>query len=265
MDSMAALSFSELMDQRCRVFLGWCGAAPACNRLPTTSGFRSTVPNLSGRIGTLDAGASLSCTAARSSSGGAGPPYTRLVERRVHPRCSFCGKRQDEVRKLVAGPGVFICDQCVELCNEAISKDATGVKQTPRAGRGEEAIRFWRHVLTAHPFQPWVVFENGTCVVLREPEGDLAEQARALLLKWGRDPDFKVRKIGGHDERLVLCNHPDILNYMTADEISTLESASRGNGAMMRTTIGIMVRYRRGMDSRDLKVIHVEADPPVQA
>ena len=31
-------------------------------------------------------------------------------------RCSFCGRTQDQVRKLVMGPGVFICDECVELC-----------------------------------------------------------------------------------------------------------------------------------------------------
>ena len=35
-------------------------------------------------------------------------------------KCSFCGKTQDQVRKLVAGPGVYICDECIELCNEII-------------------------------------------------------------------------------------------------------------------------------------------------
>ena len=34
--------------------------------------------------------------------------------------CSFCGKSQHEVRKLIAGPTVFICDECVELCNDII-------------------------------------------------------------------------------------------------------------------------------------------------
>ncbi len=38
-------------------------------------------------------------------------------------RCSFCGKSKDKVRKLVAGPGVFICDQCVQLCNEALQSE----------------------------------------------------------------------------------------------------------------------------------------------
>ena len=32
--------------------------------------------------------------------------------------CSFCGKSQHEVRKLIAGPSVFICDECVDLCND---------------------------------------------------------------------------------------------------------------------------------------------------
>ncbi|MBT6931730.1 MAG: ATP-dependent Clp protease ATP-binding subunit ClpX [Proteobacteria bacterium] len=38
--------------------------------------------------------------------------------------CSFCGKSQHEVRKLIAGPSVFVCDECVELCNEIIREEA---------------------------------------------------------------------------------------------------------------------------------------------
>ena len=37
--------------------------------------------------------------------------------------CSFCGKSQHEVRKLIAGPNVFICDECVELCNDIIREE----------------------------------------------------------------------------------------------------------------------------------------------
>lgn len=40
-------------------------------------------------------------------------------------RCSFCGKAQEEVRKLVAGPGVYICDECIELCREIIEEELT--------------------------------------------------------------------------------------------------------------------------------------------
>jgi len=38
-------------------------------------------------------------------------------------RCSFCGRSQDEVRKLIAGPGVYICDECVALCNNILAED----------------------------------------------------------------------------------------------------------------------------------------------
>ena len=38
-------------------------------------------------------------------------------------KCSFCGKLQEQVKKLVAGPGVYICDECIELCNEIIEEE----------------------------------------------------------------------------------------------------------------------------------------------
>jgi ATP-dependent Clp protease ATP-binding subunit ClpX len=41
------------------------------------------------------------------------------------PRCSFCGKRKDHVAKLIGGPGVCICDECVGLCNDILDKERT--------------------------------------------------------------------------------------------------------------------------------------------
>ena len=38
-------------------------------------------------------------------------------------RCSFCGKAQENVRKIVAGPGVYICDECIELCQNIIDAE----------------------------------------------------------------------------------------------------------------------------------------------
>ena len=38
-------------------------------------------------------------------------------------RCSFCGKTQDEVRKLIAGPTVYICNECVDLCTDIIAEE----------------------------------------------------------------------------------------------------------------------------------------------
>ncbi|MGO2540992.1 ATP-dependent Clp protease ATP-binding subunit ClpX [Specibacter sp. AOP5-B1-6] len=42
-------------------------------------------------------------------------------------KCSFCGKSQKQVRKLIAGPGVYICDECIELCNEIIDEELAEV------------------------------------------------------------------------------------------------------------------------------------------
>src|SRR5438876_11409328 len=40
-------------------------------------------------------------------------------------KCSFCGKSQKQVKKLIAGPGVYICDECIDLCNEIIEEELT--------------------------------------------------------------------------------------------------------------------------------------------
>ncbi len=44
-------------------------------------------------------------------------------------KCSFCGKTQDQVRKLVAGPGVYICDECIDLCTEIVEEELGTVEQ----------------------------------------------------------------------------------------------------------------------------------------
>ncbi|MCU0929129.1 MAG: AAA family ATPase, partial [Burkholderiaceae bacterium] len=49
--------------------------------------------------------------------------------------CSFCGKSQHEVKKLIAGPSVFICDECIELCNDIIRDEV------PADGGGAKASR----------------------------------------------------------------------------------------------------------------------------
>ena len=54
-----------------------------------------------------------------SNQGGKRGDASKLLQ------CSFCGKSQHEVRKLIAGPSVFICDECVELCNDIICEEAT--------------------------------------------------------------------------------------------------------------------------------------------
>src|SRR5205809_6656001 len=61
-------------------------------------------------------------------------PFTK------HPpgtlRCSFCNKHQNNVRKLIAGPGVYICDECIALCNDLIAEE---LGEREEAQRNEEA------------------------------------------------------------------------------------------------------------------------------
>ncbi len=45
------------------------------------------------------------------------------VEDKKQPRCSFCNKTQEQVRKLIAGPGAYICDECIEICSEIIDEE----------------------------------------------------------------------------------------------------------------------------------------------
>jgi len=60
----------------------------------------------------------------------------------AHLKCSFCGKSQEQVRKLIAGPGVYICDECIDLCNEILDEELVeghsappGHRQTPDHSR----------------------------------------------------------------------------------------------------------------------------------
>jgi ATP-dependent Clp protease ATP-binding subunit ClpX len=51
--------------------------------------------------------------------------------------CSFCGKSQHEVKKLIAGPSVFICDECIELCNDIIRDEVPAEAGTPKAAKSD--------------------------------------------------------------------------------------------------------------------------------
>jgi ATP-dependent Clp protease ATP-binding subunit ClpX len=55
---------------------------------------------------------------------------------KVPYRCSFCGKSQEQVRKLIAGQGVYICDECINLCQEIIEEE---MLETPRASKASNA------------------------------------------------------------------------------------------------------------------------------
>ena len=54
-------------------------------------------------------------------------------------KCSFCGKSQKQVKKLIAGGGVYICDECIELCNEIIEEEL-GAAQAAAAESEEKKL-----------------------------------------------------------------------------------------------------------------------------
>ncbi|MEL6136464.1 MAG: ATP-dependent protease ATP-binding subunit ClpX [Cyanobacteria bacterium J06628_6] len=61
-----------------------------------------------------------------------------------HLKCSFCGKSQEQVRKLIAGPGVYICDECVDLCNEILDEelfDSSSAVSPPTPRREQQPER----------------------------------------------------------------------------------------------------------------------------
>jgi ATP-dependent Clp protease ATP-binding subunit ClpX len=83
--------------------------------------------------------------------------------------CSFCKKATDQVRKLIAGPGVYICDECIGLCNDIIGDgDAPAASET-RAPALEDA-----------PPERLLVIFTGMAETARTMEENLAYWARAL-------------------------------------------------------------------------------------
>ena len=61
-----------------------------------------------------------------------------------HLKCSFCGKSQEQVRKLIAGPGVYVCDECVDLCNEILDEelfDSNSAAAAPAQRREQDPER----------------------------------------------------------------------------------------------------------------------------
>ncbi|MEU4324553.1 hypothetical protein [Nonomuraea dietziae] len=116
----------------------------------------------------------------------------------------------------------------------------------------ESVIAIWRQLL--HPGRSWVLFANGTCVILMEPDGDLAGQARDLLREFGPvhagTPAGDFTTIGLDDAPgwAVTCHHPDILTYVADDELETDDDL----------TVGLFGRGKRDQDGHELVVVHVE-------
>ncbi len=125
-----------------------------------------------------------------------------------------------------------------------------------------EAIDIWRRIIRGDT-KSWVLFEHGTCVILMQPEGDLAEQAKALLAEWGPvqvatpSADFNIIELEDDLGWVVTCHHSDILTYVPPDEFGTPEPPE-----LSEVLIGLTGRGWRDQDAAELNVIHVEDKRP---
>lgn len=112
----------------------------------------------------------------------------------------------------------------------------------------------WRQCIRGDD-KSWVMFRNGTCVILMQPEADLAEQARRVLAEWGPvhigspAADFSVITLDNDSGWVVTGHHPDVLNFVGRDEMP---------GDATDLLIGMLGRGARDDDSRALEVVHVE-------
>ncbi|MET7685387.1 hypothetical protein [Streptomyces sp. NPDC005423] len=121
----------------------------------------------------------------------------------------------------------------------------------------ETLIDTWRGLL-AGSGKSWVLFEHGTCVVIEDPAGDLAERATGLLREFGPvqvagpSGDFRVLELGEEQGWLVTGHHPDVVTFVASgepDEPSHL-------------AVGMHGRAKRDQDGTGLRVVHVEDARP---
>lgn len=71
-------------------------------------------------------------------------------------KCSFCGKTQDQVKKLIAGPEVYICDECVELCNEILDEEFFEAKEKDSAAEGEAPEKAEKPIPKPHEIKEYL-------------------------------------------------------------------------------------------------------------
>ena len=71
-------------------------------------------------------------------------------------KCSFCGKSQDQVKKLIAGPEVYICDECVELCNEILDEEFFENKEKEGEGENSEELTSEKPIPKPHEIKAYL-------------------------------------------------------------------------------------------------------------
>jgi hypothetical protein len=116
-------------------------------------------------------------------------------------------------------------------------------------------VEDWRRIL-ASEHEAWVIFKNGTCVVAKLSDDDLAGHAASLLKEWGPvhagtpSGDFAVRRLAEDGGWVVTCHHPDILTYVSLDEVMLPETPEM--------IVGLLGRSKRQADAEALEILHIE-------
>ncbi|MFV2172524.1 hypothetical protein ACFHW2_03215 [Actinomadura sp. LOL_016] len=122
----------------------------------------------------------------------------------------------------------------------------------------EELVEVWRGVIQGD-HKSWVLFEHGTCVILMEPEDDLAAQATELLREFGPvhagSPagDFGTIDLDAAPGWVVYGHHNDVLTYVAPEEVGDEPSD---------LAVGLLGRSKRGQDGEEPAVVHVEDKRP---
>jgi hypothetical protein len=117
-----------------------------------------------------------------------------------------------------------------------------------------ESVELWRRIIIGGAGKSWVLFEHGTCVVLVQSEGDLAERAVGILRRYGPvqigspAADFGVIHLDREPGWVVTGHHPDVLNHVPPGEDSQPSDL----------VVGMIGRTNRDRDGRELTVVHVE-------
>jgi hypothetical protein len=117
-----------------------------------------------------------------------------------------------------------------------------------------ELIEAWRATIDG-PGKSWVLSEHGTCVILMEPEAELAAQATALLREYGpvrggsSFGDFGLITLDDGRGWVVTCHHDDILTFVGSNE---------AEADAEDVAIGLLGRSKRRQDAEELRVVHVE-------
>ena len=120
-------------------------------------------------------------------------------------KCSFCGKSQKQVKKLIAGPGVYICDECIDLCNEIIEEELSegnevGLEELPKPREIFDFLNSYvigqenaKKALAVAVYNHYKRVQAGVTTG-RHAKDDAVELAKSNILVIGRAQDDLLRR-----------------------------------------------------------------------